>query len=149
MPIPRPGPVPTLGMSGSVPARAWRYACPVWWSVASIICSSIQNTRSWRRSPLGSRNHSCLSRAWLSDEKAPLLIPREGGLMVTILGHNALNRDCANIQALGCAHYGISGRYFLILLPLLIKMEGEVHDQLLHCWSKIFPLKRRGGRIPG
>jgi hypothetical protein len=29
-----------------------------------------------------------------------------------------------------------------MVLPLLIKMEFEVHDQLFHGWSKIFPLKR-------
>ena len=50
--------------------------------------------------------------------------------MVTIRGHNALDRDFANIQALGRAQCGISGRYFLMVLPLLIKMEFEVHDQL-------------------
>ena len=62
--------------------------------------------------------------------------------MVTILGHNALDRDFPNIQALGCAQCGIPGRYFLRVLPLLIKMEFEVNDQLFHCWSKVFPLKR-------
>src|SRR6266568_3939674 len=36
----------------------------------------------------------------------------------------------------------IPGRYFLRVLPLLIKMEFEVHDQLFHGWSKVFPLKR-------
>src|SRR5262249_34483496 len=62
--------------------------------------------------------------------------------MVTILRHNSLDRDFANIEALGCAQCGIPGRYFLIVLPLLIKMAFEVHDQLFHGWSKIFPLKR-------
>src|SRR6266567_6028260 len=62
--------------------------------------------------------------------------------MVTRLGHNALDRDFPNIQALGCAQCGIPGRYFLRVLPLLIKMEFEVHDQLFHGWSKVFPLKR-------
>src|SRR5713101_1834364 len=66
----------------------------------------------------------------------------EGVPMVTILGHNSLDRDFPNIQALGCAQGGIPGRYFLRVLPLLIKMEFEVHDQLFHCWSKVFPLKR-------
>src|SRR6266704_5647213 len=42
--------------------------------------------------------------------------------MVTRLGHNALARDVPNIQALGCAQCGIPGRYFLRVLPLLIKM---------------------------
>ena len=67
---------------------------------------------------------------------------RNGVPMVTILGHNSLDRDFANIQALGCAQCGIPGRYFLMVLPLLIKMEFEVDDQLFHGWSKIFPLKR-------
>src|SRR6267143_1029241 len=62
--------------------------------------------------------------------------------MLTILGHNALDRAFPNIQALGCAQCGIPGRYCLIVLPLLIKMEFEVNDQLFHCGSKIFPLKR-------
>src|ERR1700694_1433293 len=66
---------------------------------------------------------------------------REGVPMVTILGHNSLDCDFPNIQALGCAQCGIPGRYFLRVLPLLIKMEFEVNDQLLHCWSKVFPLK--------
>src|SRR5712692_1840064 len=71
----------------------------------------------------------------------------KGGLMVTILGHNALDRDVANIQALGRAQCGISGRYFLMVLPLPIKMEFEVNDQLFHCWSKIFPLKRHSADL--
>src|SRR4051794_30784513 len=66
----------------------------------------------------------------------------KGELRVTILGHNSLDRDFANIQALCRAQCGISGRYFLMVLPLVIKMEFEVNDQLFHCWSKIFPLKR-------
>ena len=66
----------------------------------------------------------------------------EGVPMVTIRGHNALDRDFPTIQALGCAQCGIPGRYFLRVLPLLIKMDFEVHDQLFHCWSKVFPLKR-------
>src|SRR5215831_73618 len=66
----------------------------------------------------------------------------EGVPMVTILGHNSLDRDFPNIQALGCAQCGIPGRYFLRVLPLLIKMEFEVNDQLFHGWSKVFPLKR-------
>ena len=57
--------------------------------------------------------------------------------MVTILGHNSFDRDFPNIQALGCAQCGIPGRYFLRVLPLLIKMEFEVNDQLFHCWSKV------------
>ena len=57
----------------------------------------------------------------------------EGVPMVTILGHNSLDRDFPNIQALGCAQRGIPGRYFLRVLPLLIKMEFEVNDQLFHC----------------
>jgi hypothetical protein len=28
------------------------------------------------------------------------------------------------------------------VLPLLIKMEFEVNDQLFHGWSKVFSLKR-------
>src|SRR4029453_3319286 len=32
----------------------------------------------------------------------------KGGLMVTMLGHNALGRDFADIKALGCAQWGIS-----------------------------------------
>ena len=67
--------------------------------------------------------------------------------MLTILGHNSLDRDFANIKALGWAQCGISGRYFLMVLPLLIKMEFEVHDQLFHCWSKIFPLKRHSADL--
>jgi hypothetical protein len=66
----------------------------------------------------------------------------EGVPRVTIRGHNALDRDFPNIQALGCAQCGIPGRYFLRVLPLLIKMEFEVNDQLFHCWSKVFSLKR-------
>ena len=66
----------------------------------------------------------------------------EGVPMLTIRGPNALDRDFPNIQALGCAQCGIPGRYFLKVLPLLIKMAFEVHDQLFHGWSKIFPLKR-------
>ena len=62
--------------------------------------------------------------------------------MVTILGHNSLDRAFPNIQALGGAQCGIPGRYFLRVLPLLIKMEFEVHDQLFHGWSKVFSLKR-------
>ena len=50
----------------------------------------------------------------------------EGVPMVTRRGHNALDRDFPNIQALGCAQCGIPGRYFLRVLPLLIKMEFEV-----------------------
>src|SRR5713101_5519634 len=69
--------------------------------------------------------------------------------MVTILGHNSLVRDFPNIQALGCAQGGIPGRYFLMVLPLLIKMEFEVHDQLFHCWSEIFPLKRHSYDLTG
>ena len=65
----------------------------------------------------------------------------DGVPMLTIFGHNSLDRDFPNIQALGCAQCGIPGRYCLMVLPLLIKMEFEVHDQLFHCWSKIFPLK--------
>src|SRR4030095_14226122 len=65
----------------------------------------------------------------------------EGGPMLTILGHNSLDRDFPNIQALGCAQCGIPGRYFFMVLPLLIKMEFEVNDQLFHGWSKIFSLK--------
>ena len=41
--------------------------------------------------------------------------------MLPILGHNALYCDFSNIQALGCAQCGIPGRYFLLVLPLLIK----------------------------
>src|SRR3989475_235705 len=67
----------------------------------------------------------------------------EGVPMVTRRGQNALDRDFPNIQALGCAQCGIPGRYFLRVLPLLIKMEFEVHDQLLHGWSKVLPLKRQ------
>ena len=52
---------------------------------------------------------------------------RKGRLMVTILGHNSLDRDFANIQALGCAQCGLPGRYFLMVLPLLIKVEFEVN----------------------
>ena len=66
----------------------------------------------------------------------------EGVPMVPILGHNALDRDCPNIQALGCAQCRIPGRYCLLGLPLLIKMAFEVNDQLSHGWSKVFPLKR-------
>ena len=62
--------------------------------------------------------------------------------MLPILGHNSLYCDFSNIQALGCAQCGIPGRYFLRVLPLLIKMAFEVHDQLFHCGSKVFPLKR-------
>src|SRR5207253_10012149 len=40
--------------------------------------------------------------------------------MVTILGHNSLDRAFPNIQALGGAQCGIPGRYFLRVLPLLI-----------------------------
>src|SRR4029450_7354223 len=69
---------------------------------------------------------------------------RNGVPMLTILGHNSLDRDFPNIQALGCASCGIPGRYCLIGLPLLIKMEFEVNDQLFHGWSKIFLLKRHG-----
>ena len=50
---------------------------------------------------------------------------RKGGLMVTIRGHNALDRDFANIQALGRAQCGISGRDFLIatiVKPLALAM---------------------------
>ena len=50
--------------------------------------------------------------------------------MLPILGHNSLYCDFSNIQALGCAQCGIPGRYFLLVLPLLIKMEFEVNDQL-------------------
>src|SRR5215475_10754396 len=64
--------------------------------------------------------------------------------MVTILGHNSLDRDFPNIQALSGAQCRIPGRYFLRVLPLLIKMEFEVNDQLFHGWSKVFPLKRHG-----
>jgi hypothetical protein len=67
---------------------------------------------------------------------------RNGVPMVTILGHNSLDRDFPNIQALGCAQCGMSGRYCLMVLPLLIKMECEVDDQWFHGWRKIFPLKR-------
>ena len=66
----------------------------------------------------------------------------EGVPMVTIRGHKALDRDFPNIQALGCAQCGSPGRYCLMVLPLLIKMEFEINDQLCHCWSKILPLKR-------
>ena len=65
-----------------------------------------------------------------------------GGPRVTSRGHKALDRDVPNIQALGCAPWGIPGRDFLRMLPLLIKMECEVHDQWLHGWRKVFPLKR-------
>src|SRR6266849_1678727 len=71
----------------------------------------------------------------------------KGGLMVTRLGQNALDRDFANIQALGRAQCGMSGRYCLLVLPLLINMAFEVHDQLFHCWSKIFPLKRHSADL--
>ena len=67
---------------------------------------------------------------------------RHGVPMLTILSHNSLDRDFPNIQALGCAQRGIPGRYGLMVLPLLIKMEFEVNDQLFHGWRKIFPLKR-------
>jgi hypothetical protein len=69
--------------------------------------------------------------------------------MVTILGHNSLDRDFPNIQALGCAPCGIPGRYFLLMLPLLIKMEFEVNDQLFHGWRKVFPLKRHSYDLTG
>jgi hypothetical protein len=67
---------------------------------------------------------------------------RHGVPMVTIRGHKALDRDCPNIQALGWAYGGMSGRYCLRVLPRLIKMEFEVDDPLFHGWSTIFPLKR-------
>ena len=73
----------------------------------------------------------------------------EGGPMVMILGHNALDRHFPNIQALGCAQGGIPGRYFLRVLPLRIKMEFEVHDQLFHGWSIVFPLKRHSYDLTG
>ena len=53
---------------------------------------------------------------------------RNGVPMLPILGHNSLDRDFPNIQALGCAQCGIPGRYCLMVLPLLIKMEFEVDD---------------------
>src|SRR5262245_11172033 len=67
----------------------------------------------------------------------------EGVPMVTILRHNSLDRDFANIEAPGCAQCGLPGRYFLIVLPLLSEMSFEVHDQFFYCWSKILPLKRQ------
>jgi hypothetical protein len=66
----------------------------------------------------------------------------QGVPLVPIRGHTSLDRDFPNIQALGCAQWGMPGRYFLLVLPLLIKMAFEVHDQLFHGWSKVFPLKR-------
>ena len=36
-----------------------------------------------------------------------------------------------------------------MVLPLLIKMEFEVNDQLFHCWSEIFPLKRHSYDLTG
>src|SRR4029453_12260583 len=41
--------------------------------------------------------------------------------MVTIRGHNALDRDCPNIQALGWAQCGMPGLSFLSVFPLLFK----------------------------
>jgi len=102
----------------------------------------------------------------------------EGVPMVTIRGHKALDRDFPNIQALGCAQGGMPGRYGLMVLPLLITMAFEVNrhyrnrkqflaieiacvraakavfpimsnDQLFHCWSKIFPLKRHRYDLTG
>jgi hypothetical protein len=72
----------------------------------------------------------------------------EGVSMVTILGHKSLARDFPNIQALGCAQCGIPGRDFLRVLPFLIKMEFEVHDQWFHGWSKVFPLQRHSSDLP-
>jgi hypothetical protein len=71
----------------------------------------------------------------------------KGGLMVTRRGPTALDRAFAHIQALGCAQCGIAGRYFLMVLPLLIKMAFEVHDQLFHGGRKIFPLKRHRANL--
>jgi len=73
----------------------------------------------------------------------------EGVPMVTIRGHKALDRDFPNIQALGCAQGGMPGRYGLMVLPLLITMAFEVHDQLFHGWSKIFHLKRHRSDLTG
>src|SRR5215475_14215604 len=63
----------------------------------------------------------------------------EGVPMVTILGHNSLDRDFPNIQALGCAQCGIPGRYFLIMLPLLIKMELRLMTNCFMAGVKSFP----------
>jgi hypothetical protein len=72
----------------------------------------------------------------------------EGVPMVTILSQNALDRDVSHIEALGCAQWGIPGRYCLRVLPLLIKMECEGNDQWFHGWSKILPLKRHSSALP-
>ena len=68
---------------------------------------------------------------------------RAGVPLVTRRGQQALDRDCPHLQALGCAPWGSPGRYFLRVLPLLLTMEGAVHAQLFHGWSKVFPLKRQ------
>jgi hypothetical protein len=69
-------------------------------------------------------------------------VDREGVPLLTIRGHNALDRAFPHIQALGCAQCGMPGRDFFMVLPLFIQMEFAVHDQLFHCWRKIFPLQR-------
>ena len=66
----------------------------------------------------------------------------EGVPRVTRRGHNALDRDCPNIQALGCAPWGMPGRDCLLMRPLLIKRAFEVHDPWFHGGRKVFPLKR-------
>src|SRR5207245_4076722 len=68
---------------------------------------------------------------------------RAGVPLVTRRGQQALDRDCPHLQALGCAPWGMPGRDFLRVLPLLLTMEGAVHAQLFHGWSKVFPLKRQ------
>src|SRR5207302_341351 len=68
---------------------------------------------------------------------------RAGVPLVTRRGQQALDRDCPHLQALGCAPWGSPGRDFLRVLPLLLTMEGAVHAQLFHGWSKVFPLKRQ------
>src|SRR5262245_34143175 len=69
--------------------------------------------------------------------------------MMTILGHNSLDRAFPNIQALSCAQCGIPGRYCLRVLLLLIKMAFEVNDPLFHGWSKVLPLKRHSADLTG
>jgi len=69
--------------------------------------------------------------------------------MVTILGHNALDRDCPNIQALGCAPWGMPGRDCLLMRPLIGKYLSRLRK--LHqviAPKEGFEAQLRAARVP-
>jgi hypothetical protein len=73
----------------------------------------------------------------------------EGVPKVTRRGHNALDRDCPNIQALGCAPWGMPGRDCLLMRPLIGKYLSRLRK--LHqviAPKEGFEAQLRAARVP-